>query len=273
MISQIAYESDLTPSTSVRKGRRSRKKAAPRVLSAGIPTFVEEKIRIPAADDLIERPRLETLIVSSAQRFVANLISGRARTGKSSAAASVARRYQHAAWYTLDLTDNSWPIFAHHFAASVLRTTSKPCAVKEFSSEPETPSPEDVAHYLVRLLPYTYSSAECEPTLLVLDDIHHIYDAPWFSDLFGFLLHSLPPSVHLLLISRGAPPLPLWRLRSKQLLNVIDESLLAFDLDEAEKLCDRLGAAKDEAFTALEASFGRVGEMINRTSSRRPLQT
>lgn len=237
-------------------------------LSQGIPQFIEEKIRRPKTDGLIERPRLEALIKSSSERFVANLISGRARTGKSSAAAAVSTGYERVAWYTLDLTDNSWPVFAKYFAASVLRAADSEGSIVKFGYEPESPADGEIAHYLVRLLPYTYTGEVKKPMLLVLDDLHHIFDAEWFADLFNFLLYSLPPSVHLLLLARGTPPLPLWRLRSKQLLNVIDEDLLLFDRDETEAFCTRLGCSSSSAADAYEASFGRIGEIISLASAK-----
>jgi ATP/maltotriose-dependent transcriptional regulator MalT len=62
--------------------------------------------------------------------------------------------------------------------------------------------------------------------LIVLDDIHHLFDAHWFGDFFNLLLYSLPAGSHLLMLCRSRPPGPVWRLRSKQMLDVLDERSL-----------------------------------------------
>lgn len=265
MISHSAYK---LGERRARREKRGFRPAAADLAGSAIPQFIEEKIGLPKLDGLIERPRLESLIKSSADRFVANLISGRARTGKSATAAAVARGYSRVAWYTLDLTDNSWPVFANYLAAAVLRAANNEASIPKFGEEPEMPCSEEVAHYLVRLLPYTYTVDVDKPMLLVLDDLHHIFDAEWFADFFNFLLYSLPPSVHLLLLARGTPPLPLWRLRSKQLLNVINEDLLLFDQGETEEMCEILGCPRSAAST-YEASFGRIGEILTLASERK----
>jgi ATP/maltotriose-dependent transcriptional regulator MalT len=77
--------------------------------------------------------------------------------------------------------------------------------------------------------------------LIVLDDAHYLFDADWFGGFFSSLLYSLSPASHLLILSRGTPSLPLWRLRSKQVLGVVDEKLLAFDIEETQRLFEKFG--------------------------------
>ena len=102
---------------------------------------------------------------------------------------------------------------------------------------------------------------------MVLDDIQHLFDADWFNDFFTLLLHSLPPDVHLLMLCRSKPPLPLWRLRSKQRLNVIDEKLLAFSPDEAERLYKIHGLPGDVAKKVHRASYGRASKLTGYIST------
>lgn len=222
--------------------------------------FIEEKLRIPRFDGLIERPRIEAMLENASERFVANLISGRAQTGKTATAAAYAEKYRRVAWYTLDAADNSWHIFSRYFARSVVSAARTPSGGLA-PAEVRIPEAEDVADFLVKLLPQTYSSDIGEPLLVVLDDLHHVFDAHWFEDFFNLLLFSLPSSVHLLMLCRGKPPLPLWRLRSKQLLNVIDEKTLAFDRAETEQLYKKLGVSRAAAGRAHESSFGCAGKL------------
>src|SRR5215475_886715 len=50
--------------------------------------------------------------------------------------------------------------------------------------------------------------------ILVLEDYHTI-DAPQVHDLVAFLLDHLPAALHIMLLTRGDPPLPLARLRAQ----------------------------------------------------------
>ena len=98
--------------------------------------------------------------------------------------------------------------------------------------------------------------------MIVLDDIHHLFDAHWFGDFFNLLLYSLPAGSHLLMLCRSRPPGPVWRLRSKQMLNVLDEKVIAFDLEETRVLFERLGLPASDAERAHRDSFGRVAKLI-----------
>ena len=96
---------------------------------------------------------------------------------------------------------------------------------------------------------------------MVLDDIHHIFDCEWFTDFFNTLLYSLTPDTHLLMLSRSQPPLPLWRLRSKQVLGVVDEKLLALTRQETEELLADYGLSKEETEKFYKESFGRISKL------------
>ncbi|MCA1640210.1 MAG: hypothetical protein LC768_18120, partial [Acidobacteria bacterium] len=72
---------------------------------------------------------------------------------------------------------------------------------------------------------------------------------------------SLTPDTHLLMLSRSEPPLPLWRLRSKQVLGVIDEKLLALTCEETKDLYHKHGLSKDKAQRFYKKSFGRIPKL------------
>jgi ATP/maltotriose-dependent transcriptional regulator MalT len=74
---------------------------------------------------------------------------------------------------------------------------------------------------------------------------------------FRRLLPLLPPEVHLILIGRSLPPAPLWRMRSKQTLSVIDESALAFSPEEAAHLFESYGLPALMSSAALDETRGR----------------
>jgi ATP/maltotriose-dependent transcriptional regulator MalT len=62
----------------------------------------------------------------------------------------------------------------------------------------------------------------------------------------------------MIIVGRGLPPAPMWRLRSKQRLLVIDEHMLAFTQTEAEELFSGYGLGAEEASLALERTGGRA---------------
>jgi ATP/maltotriose-dependent transcriptional regulator MalT len=98
--------------------------------------------------------------------------------------------------------------------------------------------------------------------LLVLDGIHHLFDAEWFGGFFNILQPSLAETADLLLLCRSKPPNPLWRLRSKQQLDVIDEKTLAFDRDETMLLLKQVGYTQAEAVRIHAETFGRVSKLL-----------
>jgi len=84
----------------------------------------------------------------------------------------------------------------------------------------------------------------------------------------------LPSDVHLLITSRNLPPAPLWRMRSKQSLVVMDEETLAFTRAEAVALFESYGLSSDQASIALDHTHGRAASLcesaafLSRTSIR-----
>ena len=88
---------------------------------------------------------------------------------------------------------------------------------------------------------------------LVLDDYHVISRASVHATL-QFLLEHQPPQIHLVVVTREDPPLPLPRLRVRGELNEIRERDLRFTVEEAAAFLSRtMGLALPaEAVAALE---------------------
>ena len=103
---------------------------------------------------------------------------------------------------------------------------------------------------------------ETWPAILVLDGVHHLYDCEWFSEFFSYLIASMPHTAHVLITGRSKPPTPVWRMRSKQALNVIDENFLAFSLAETQNLFARDGLAKEAAKAVHTETFGRPADIV-----------
>ena len=209
-----------------------------------------EKMRVPPLGEFIARPRLCRLLEKSSAQIGATLVTGRAESGKTVLAADFARRYRKVAWYQIDATESEWPLFARYFAAVCEQDYDALAAA----------AGDEVALFVERLVQQAAGRA-AEPLLVVLDDIHQVFDAPWFAEFFVSLLGALAPPLHLVMLSRLKPPQPLWRLRSKQVLGVIDEKLLSFNVDETAEFL-----AQNEISTALAPlahaqTFGRIAAL------------
>jgi LuxR family maltose regulon positive regulatory protein len=211
---------------------------------------------MPKPEDLVERPRITEFLERSASSFSATLISGRAITGKSYAALSLAKQYKYVAWYGIDSTDADWDVFANYLWSAIADSGKRPDLGNQ-------PTDESIAVFLTKLFAAATDRFKDNFALIVLDDLHHVFDAPWFAAFFTHLLSSVPRNMHLMLLCRSRPAVPLWRLRSKQVLNVIDEKMLAFDAEETATLCRTLGVPEKMSALVPSNAFGRAGKVAD----------
>ncbi|HEX8248885.1 MAG TPA: AAA family ATPase [Pyrinomonadaceae bacterium] len=214
-----------------------------------------EKFRVPELSKHISRPRLSELLTKFSEQIGATMITGRAGTGKTTLAADFAQNYDSVAWFRVESSDINWNVFARYFAESFNQTNLKAETGAESSAEIE------VSPFLENLFSRL---AECDikkPVLIVLDDVHHIFDAVWFAEFFNSLLHLLNENTHLVLLARSSPAFPLWRLRSKQVLGVVDEDLLLFNWTEAKKFLAGYCLAGKTEQEIFKKSFGRIGKL------------
>jgi LuxR family maltose regulon positive regulatory protein len=134
----------------------------------------------------------------------------------------------NAAWLSLDEADNEPFRFAAHLVAALQVVAPAPDgAAQALLGSPQLPPAEVVITALINDL-----AGLPVPIVLVLDDYHTIR-AEWVHTALRFLLDHQPSSLHLVLISREDPPLPLPRLRVRGQLVEIRAHDLRFTLDEA----------------------------------------
>lgn len=221
-----------------------------------------EKLKIPEFKKNISRPRLNELLAKSSNQFGATLICGRAGTGKTALAADFAREYENVAWFSVDSADSDWNIFSSYLTWSIFdkRISHKTLFQKDNDFDS---SQTKISNYFGKLFAQIGENFNDQPLLIVLDDIHHVFDAAWFDDFFNLLLYSLVPNTHLLLLCRSKPSYPLWRLRSKQVLNVIDEKLLALNVEETAELYKKFGLTEENAKKAHRDCFGRISKLMD----------
>lgn len=221
--------------------------------------FIPDKITPPAELPRVARERLFSTLRESLDTCNSTIIHGRAGSGKTMLAADFARRAgRPVAWYKLDAPDSELAVFFQYLCASV--AAERP----GFGHQTlERVGERLVAGDVPLLVEYfIYELLESsEPLLIVIDDLHLVYDAEWMVPFFRRLLPLLPQEVHVQLIGRSLPPTPLWRMRSKQTLCVVDETALAFTLAEARRLFSSYGLPAAKAEEALLRTRGRAATL------------
>jgi LuxR family maltose regulon positive regulatory protein len=190
----------------------------------------------------------------------ATIITGRAGAGKTMLAKDFVRSCgRRAAWYTVETPDGELPIFFRYLVESVGR--QRPGFGREVLAQcAGSPGFEDIPTLAEAFL-YELQEWRGEPLLLVVDDLHLIYDAEWVVPFFRRLLPLLPPEAHMLVIGRSLPPAPVWRMRSKQTLCLVEEAALDFTPQEAADLFAGYGLPGRDARAALEQTQGRAAAL------------
>ena len=86
----------------------------------------------------------------------------------------------------------------------------------------------------------------CPPSVLVLDDLHLVDDDEDIAASLGLFLLHLPPWLHVVVLSRRDPVVPIDRLRARGQLGEVRFAELRFSRDEASDLLSRLAPSLSE---------------------------
>jgi LuxR family maltose regulon positive regulatory protein len=203
----------------------------------------------PARAGHVARPRLEQRLAASSDARL-TLIEAPAGYGKSTLAATWAATADggHAiAWLSLTPSDND-PVLLTRYLIDALRTTNP--GVGEHAERLLLVPGGDPLAWMSSLV----NDLGNHPAFatLVLDDYQAITE-PACHTLVTFLIEQAPPSLHLVVASRTAPPLPIGRLRAAGQLLELRAPDLGFTTSEARQLLvEREGLdLGDAAVTAL----------------------
>lgn len=228
--------------------------------------IISEKIRVPEIERAVPRRRLTELLTKQFELFGATLVFGRAGTGKTTLAVGFSENYEQLSWFRVDSTDIDWNIFSRYLLSSFQKSSGdNQNGFQNISAEGNLET--RVLKFLERLFSRLEPATGGKPFLIVLDDLHSVFDAPWFEVFFKGLLSFDLPNIHFLLLSRSKPPFPLLRLRSKQKLGVIEENLLLFTPGETGELLQKEGVSAENAKGIQKKTYGRISKIKQLTES------
>ena len=225
----------------------------------GTMQLILDKLMLPS-EPRLSRARLLSLLHGSLTSCTSTIINGRAGTGKTMLSSDFARRCgRRVAWYKVDASDGDPRIFFQYLIESVRRERPG-FGEQTFAPLMESATIEDMP-VLAEGFVYELLEHGGDPLLIIIDDLHLVYDEEWVVPFFRRLLPLLPADAHMLITGRSMPPAPLWRMRSKQMLCVIEEPTLAFTQGEAVKLFETYGLSEAHALVALQHSRGRASTL------------
>lgn len=187
----------------------------------------------PARARRVQRQRLTDRLQAALQHPL-TLVVAAAGSGKTTLVGEWAQTVtQPVAWVALDAGDND-PRRFWSYVLAALHAVVPAIAI-------DLP-PHTSADAIVGSLAHQLTAANVE-IVLVLDDYHAIAEPAIHAPIAGLLTHVLP-NLHLVIISRTEPPLPLPRLRARGHLLELGPAELRFTPAEAATFLNEIMAAQ-----------------------------
>ena len=182
----------------------------------------------PLRPNVVSRPRLLDRLNEGLHNKLA-LISAPAGFGKTTLVSQwLAGCGRPAAWLSLDEGENDPARFLTYLVAAV-QTIAAPIGkgVLGVLQSPQLPPLDSIVTTLLNDI-----TTIPDPFILVLDD-YHLLDAQPVDQALTYLVEHLPPQMHLVIVTREDPALPLARLRARSQLTEVRATHLRFTPAEA----------------------------------------
>jgi LuxR family maltose regulon positive regulatory protein len=221
----------------------------------------------PVRPELVPRPRLvERLnvgLLGQGDRFARTLtlISAPAGFGKTTLVVEWLNNVEQAfTWLSLDESDNDPVRFFTYLVAALQRIDPNLGQIAQAMLQaPQPPAPESLLTALINDI-----AATSHLFVLVLEDYHLINALPIHQQITFLLNHQLP-QMHVAIVTRQDPPLPLPRLRARGQMVDIRQADLRFTVEEGEPMARLLRRALSQGITPnyvarLMAGFGETAE-------------
>jgi LuxR family maltose regulon positive regulatory protein len=198
--------------------------------------LLSTKFLIPKPhSNLISRPHLTTRILSGMERKV-TLIAAPAGFGKTSLMSEcIPKSTRCVTWLSLDRADNDPARFWSYVIASIQQIDQN--LGLDALTNLRTPFPPPIDFLLNSLINDISQFPDTFAT--VLDDYHVIRSTAIHNALTYFIGHA-PANLHLIIITRADPPIPLSRLRADGRLSEIRAKDLRFTPEECNQFLTEL---------------------------------
>lgn len=213
--------------------------AAPQIVTGALKNFFLRAKLLPprTPPDLLLRPRLFKRLRENLNK-PATLVTANAGSGKTTLVADFLRGAHGGrfVWYQLDSTDADPSVFLSYLTHGVRQLVPEfgdatLAYLQQFGSELAQCPQQAVDVFLNEVL----EKIE-EKIIIALDDYHHLGAETSVHAAVDRMLAYMPDTLHLIIISRDAPPLAIARHRSRQSLAVIDRNDLLFTDEETGEL-------------------------------------
>ena len=190
--------------------------------------------RPPISVDIIPRVRLIDLLEQGVASPI-TLISAPAGYGKSIAASQwLEVSKTPSCWVSLEDSENDLRLFLRYLVEAIQSIfTEQNLEIRSLLISGSLPSVQMIARYLLSDL-----DSLTGRFILVLDDYHHIRNQKVHDLLSELLIHS-SHNLHIALLSRRDPPIPLAGLRSRGQLTEISVKELRFTVSETQAFLER----------------------------------
>jgi LuxR family maltose regulon positive regulatory protein len=182
---------------------------------------------------LVARPRLIkrlNLDLKRADGFgrKLTLVCAPAGFGKTTLVGEWLRSGEHTnTWLTLDENDNDPSKFLTYLLGAFRQVKRGfGSTLQEMLDAPQPPAAGLIMTALVNEI-----VAVSKPFILALDD-YHLIQLPAIHQQIGFLVEYMPANLHLVIVTREDPPLPLSNLRAQRQLLEVRQNDLIFTIDE-----------------------------------------
>ena len=195
--------------------------------------FFRSKFTVPSTPHHVAHRARLLSVLDDLRSYPVTAIVAPAGAGKTALAADWVRRsWERSGWLALDESDSD-P--ARFWAALVAALEHLVPGVAERAG-----GPDDLDSAL-RALADDLALTDAAESVLVLDDVHRIEDDPATVAILASFVEQRPRWLHLVLLSRRRPPLPVDRLRAAGALADVGFDVVRFTDDEAvaalEGLC------------------------------------